>query len=132
VNKIYIIIILLVFCNGCERFTQEDRFNKIVYDEYHWQYHGIIVEKYIDKNDHNRHIIILENNDGRDRRDYTFQSLRLFDFLAVGDSIVKERKSINLNIRRGKLDTIIQLDFGNLKGSEIYSLENSYLKSSNK
>tara|TARA_R110000868_G_scaffold81480_2_gene230625 strand:+ start:1084 stop:1335 length:252 start_codon:yes stop_codon:yes gene_type:complete len=81
----------------------------------------------MDEKDHNRHIIILKNNDGRDRRDFTFQSLNLFNFLKVGDSISKERKSIDLVIKRHELDTVIPLDFGNIKGWEIYSLDNPYI-----
>jgi hypothetical protein len=126
-SKLCLVLISVVIVNACEKFTQEDRFNKIVYDEYHWSYEGIIVEKYLDEKDHNRHIIVLENTEGRDRRDFTFQSLGLFNFLEVGDSIVKERQSIDLSIKREKLDTVIQLDFGNIKGHLIYSRNNPYI-----
>lgn len=99
----------------------------MVYDTYHRKYDGRIVDKYFDENEHNRRILILENSSERKRLDFTFQSLKLFGFLKVGDSIFKDRKSIYVRVKRNRLDTLIKLDFENIKGQDIYRRDNPYL-----
>ncbi|MFX0558692.1 hypothetical protein ACOCEA_17980 [Maribacter sp. CXY002] len=127
-QKSYLIILLFLGFYSCEHFSQKDYFDNIVYKAYNTRYDGLVVEKYIDAKDHNRNILIIENNlFEKNKTDFTFQSLRLFDFIKIGDTIFKERKSITLNIKRVGLDTLINLDFGNIKGHEEYYWENPYL-----
>ncbi len=114
--------------NSCDNLTQKEFFDKIVYDEYYSKYDGLVVKKYIDKQNHARPIIIIRNQIfGDDKKDFVFQSSELFDFIKVGDTISKSRESLLLNIKRRNLDTIIKLDFGNIKGKEKYYSENEYL-----
>lgn len=122
---------LLFFCIliGCDTRSQKEKFDKLVHDEYHSKYGGVVVTKYIDDNDHNRRIIeITHKTFGIRKKDLTFQSLELFDFIKVGDTLEKDIKSIKLRIRRMHLDTLIPLDFGNVKGNKLYYWENQYVK----
>lgn len=127
-SKTLISIIFLFVLTACENITQKDFFDKVVYSEYHDKYSGIIVNKSIDEGNHSRRIVELKHNVfGVNKRDFTFQSLEFFDFLKVGDTLVKDSKSVKVEIKRMELDTVIYLDFGNLKDHEIYRRENSYL-----
>lgn len=127
-RRIFLIVLIIIVFYSCEPFSQKDFFEKIVYDSYNARYDGIVVDKYFDKSDYYRRIIMVENNIfGKNKTDFTFQSLRLFGFIKIGDTIFKERKSILLNIKREQLDTLITLDFENIKGQEEYHSENPYL-----
>ncbi|WP_428741130.1 hypothetical protein [Tenacibaculum sp.] len=114
--------------NSCDNLTQKEFFDKIVYDEYHSNYEGIVTNKYIDKHNHARPIIIIRHQIFGDKEmDFFFQSSKLFDIINIGDTITKENKSLSINLKRKNLDTIIKLDFDNIKGKEKYYSENKYL-----
>jgi len=126
--RVYFSFIILLGTFGCDSTTDKEYFDKIVYDDFHTKYDGIVVDKYISKYDHGRHVIELKNEIfGVDKIDFSFQSLELFNQIKIGDTILKERKSISLKIKRKNLDTIVDLDFGKLKGSNKYYYENPYL-----
>ncbi len=119
--KLLIPIIFFLLFIACDNRTQKEKFDKYVYDEYHSMYNGIVTVKYIDSKDHNRHIIKIKNEIfGTNKKDFTFQSLQLFDFIQIGDTLSKDNESIKLHIKRTALDTVIPLDFGNVKGKDLY------------
>ncbi len=100
----------------------------MVYKEYHSNYEGIVTEKYIDKYTHENPMIIIRNQIfGDKKKDFVFQSSILFDFIKIGDTITKENECLLINLKRKNLDTMIKLDFDNLKGKEKYYSENKYL-----
>lgn len=120
------IILLLLGIISCERFSQEKYYNKIVHDAYHRRYDGFVIQQYIDKN-HARPTIALETMFGRDEIDLVFHSDAIFEFIQLGDTLFKERKTLSIDIKRKDFDTIINLDFKNIKGHEIYSKSNPYI-----
>ncbi|PKQ46752.1 hypothetical protein [Confluentibacter flavum] len=128
-NKIAFLLFVLTFgLNSCDNLTQKEFFDKIVYDEYHSNYEGLVTEKYIDKQNHAIPIIIIRNQIfGDNKKDFVFQSSELFDFIKVGDTITKKRESLLINIKRKNLDTLIKLDFDNIKGKEKYYSENKFI-----
>ncbi|WP_298475868.1 hypothetical protein [uncultured Maribacter sp.] len=127
--KVFFSIVFILTLLACDNRSPKEKFDKFVFDEYHSKYDGIVVEKYFDKKDHNRHIIQIEHKTfGINKKDFTFQSLQLFDFIKVGDTLLKDNKSIKLRIKRINLDTVIPLDFGNVKGVDLYYWENQYVK----
>ncbi|WP_158657130.1 hypothetical protein [Maribacter cobaltidurans] len=114
---------------SCDTSTQKEFFDKMVHDEYHSKYDGLVIKKYIDKQNRGRPIIIIRNEIfGNNKKDFVFQSNGIFDFIQVGDSISKAKESLILRIKRTNMDTVIKLDFGKIKGSEKYASENQYLK----
>ncbi len=127
-SKRSVAIIFIFAMTACDNITQKEFFDKVVYDEYHARYSGIVVDKYIDEGNHLRRIVELKHNVfGINKKDFTFQSLEFFDFIKVGDTLIKDSKTVKLGIKRMDLDTIISLDFGNLKGHDIYNRENPFL-----
>jgi hypothetical protein len=127
-QRITILLILIFGILACDILSEKEYFDKIVYDSYHTKYDGILIEKFIDKNHGSRPIFVLQNEFSDNHRvDFVFQSKKLYDFLKIGDTVFKNRKSISINIKRKGLDTLVNLDFRNLKNHEIYSRENKYL-----
>ncbi len=127
--KLLFLIVFIFLFIACDDRTQKEKFDKYVYDEYYSKYSGIVTDKYIDGNDHNRHIIEIKNEIfGTNKKDLTFQSVQLFNFIQVGDTLLKDNKSIKLQIKRTDLDTLIPLDFGNVKGKGLYYWENEFVK----
>src|SRR5690606_10954462 len=81
--------------NACDNRTQKKFFDKIVYDTYHSNYEGIITHKYIDKYNHARPVVVIEEQIfGKKQMDFMFESSDLFDFFKVGDTIIKKNKSL--------------------------------------
>ena len=108
--------------------SQKEFFDKMVYDAYYSNYEGIVTDKYIDRQDHSRSIIIIRHPIFGDiKRDFSFQSDQIFNFIKIGDSITKKNESLLIKLKRSHLDTIIKLDFGNLKGVKKYYAKNSYV-----
>lgn len=121
-------ILLINGLNSCDNQTQIEFFDKIVYDEYHSNYDGIVTEKYIDKQNHARPIVIIRHQIfGNKKKDFVFQSSEFFDFIKIGDTLTKKKESLLINLKRENLDTIIKLDFDKVKGKEKYYLENKYI-----
>ncbi|MCL5130564.1 hypothetical protein [Algibacter sp. L4_22] len=126
IRHLILLFILAVGLNSCDNLTQKEFFDKIVYDEYHSNYEGIVTEKYIDKKNHARPIIIIRHKIfGDNKKDFVFQSSGLFDFIKIGDTLTKKTESLKINLKRKNLDTIIMLDFDNIK--EKYYSENKYV-----
>lgn len=124
------LIILAIFFYGVyslrERIKKDMGFNDdffkrialIYYDE---SYEGIVSKKYIDSTQHNFKKVILTNRLNQEeelRLDYEWP--RLYYFIQVGDSISKKKKSLDMRLRRAELDTMIRLNFSNIKNSEDY------------
>lgn len=127
-HKILLIFFSLFGFYSCERFSQKEYFDRIVYDAFHMRYDGVVVNKYFDKNNHNSRILVIENKIfGIESTDFTLLNPDVFDFIKIGDTLFKARKSLELNINRKGLDTIINIHFKNIKGYQEYYLENPYL-----
>jgi hypothetical protein len=120
--------ILTIGLNSCGNQTQKEFFNRIVYSQYHSNYEGVITDKYIDKYDHGRRIIVIEEKIfGENKKDFSFLSSELFRFIKIGDTIIKKNKSLSINIIRKNIVTNIKLDFREIKGYKKFHSENQYL-----
>ena len=96
-----LLFFLTVGLSSCDNLTQKEFFDKMVYKEYKSNYNGIVTEKYIDKHNHARPIIIIRHQIfGDKKKDFVFQSSKLFDFIKIGDTITKEIESLSINLKR--------------------------------
>lgn len=134
--KFWLLLVLISFIgiNGYRNipeyffFSKEEFFNNAVKMSYDESYSGIVEKKYYDKYNHGRNIIVIENN-GIDRKlDYIYHGQGLYDFIKLGDSILKNNNSNSIRLKRNKLDTIIFLRFENIIGAKIYSEKNEMLE----
>lgn len=96
--------------------VKENFFEHIAKKYYAEEYEGVVRKKYIDSNQHLNKMIDIENRDIQ----LDYENPRLFEFIKVGDTITKNRQSLNFRLQRKGLDTIIRLSFSNIKNSEDY------------
>jgi hypothetical protein len=106
--------------------SQEDFFNKAVSDSYNESYDGIVKRKFYIK-EGGRNVFILEKNGITMQLDYVYEKSNLYEFMEIGDTLIKRKGTNSIIIKRSELDTTIYLKFENLKGAESYSVNNQYL-----
>jgi hypothetical protein len=88
-------------CNN-KRFNQEMDDLKL---------HGKIVNKYIDKTDHNRPKIVITNYMDSVTFDLANETSGLFDYSQIGDSVLKIESNRNVKIYNSYKDSIFVLTF---------------------
>ena len=101
--------------------SQRDFYDQVVNSVLQEEYIGSVIDKYIDKNEHNFKKLVIDQNGQHKTILLNFESIQLFDFIKVGDTLVKKKNLLQLEIKRKNLDTIIPLKFENVKGHEKYS-----------
>lgn len=106
--------------------SQEDFFNKAVSDSYNESYDGIVKRKFYLK-EGGRNVFILEKNGITMQLDFVYEKPNLYEFMEIGDTLIKRNGTNSIIIKRSELDTTIYLKFENLKGVESYSETNRYL-----
>lgn len=77
-------------------------------------YDYLVINKYIDSNEHSYPTLVLQYKDGYQFKntDLDFDKSNLFNFLSVGDSIKKEKGSAIVRVINRKVDTTFKVDFG--------------------
>ncbi|HET7118311.1 MAG TPA: hypothetical protein VFI29_17570 [Hanamia sp.] len=77
-------------------------------------YDYLVINKYIDSNEHSYRTLILQNKGGYHFKytDLDFDKSNLFNFLSVGDSIKKEKGSAIVSVINRKVDTTFKVDYG--------------------
>ena len=77
-------------------------------------YDYVVINKYIDSNQHSYPTLVLQYKDGYQFKntDFDFDKSNLFNFLSVGDSIKKEKGSAIIRVINRKVDTTFKVDFG--------------------
>jgi len=72
---------------------------------------GMISEKYIDKQNHSDNTIIVVENDIEKTFFLDFEIGGMYDFLEIGDSIVKNKQQLSIRIIRGSMDTVLTFKY---------------------
>jgi hypothetical protein len=106
--------------------SQEDFFNKAVSNSYNESYDGIVKRKFYLK-EGGRNVFILEKNGITMQLDFVYEKPNLYEFMEIGDTLIKKSGTNSIIIKRSQLDTTLYLKFENLKGAESYSENNQYL-----
>lgn len=78
------------------------------------EYKVVIIDKYHDKNDHSYPILIgkdLKGN-GMINQNLVHDKSRFFSFVSIGDTLIKQKNEVGINIKNAKTDTIYVLDYG--------------------
>ena len=130
-SLIFLILIIIGILNTIwffnkNSFSQEEFFNKVVKTSYYRSYDGIVQRKFYLK-EGGRNVFVLEKNGKTLQLDYVYEKPNLYEFMEIGDTLIKRNGTNSVIIKRSELDTTIYLKFENLKGAESYSENNQYL-----
>jgi hypothetical protein len=107
-------------------FTQEEFFNKAVKTSYYRSYNGIVKRKYYLK-EGGRHTIIIGKDGFKIHFDYVYEKQSLYEFIKVGDTLIKRSGSHSIVIKRSGFDTVIYLKLEKIKGVGLYFENNKFL-----
>lgn len=72
---------------------------------------GLVTKRYIDKEQHGYHKVILINEGKENVVIMDWEKGGLFNFIQVGDTLNKSSGSLNVHLKREKLDTVIKMRF---------------------
>lgn len=97
------VLIFYIILNYSRKFFIEETYNIT--------FIGVLNNKYLDKNDHNRSKIEILSKSDTIKFDLQNDASGLYDFLSVGDSIVKTPNSFEVHVYNLTKDTIFKLDF---------------------
>jgi hypothetical protein len=75
------------------------------------QYSGLVIDKYIDNENHLYETVVIRGNDGDSSFFFNADIAGIFEYLAVGDSVEKKSGELFISIQRGQTDTIIKYKF---------------------
>ena len=77
-------------------------------------YSGIIKRKYVDKKQHGYKTIVIDENYIERSILLDYEKGGLYNYLQVGDSVIKKENSLKINVLRDNIDTIIKMKFTNI------------------
>lgn len=106
--SVLVSIILPLFYSACSSGHKENS-AMIAYKKH--EYSGVIVNKFIDKEQHLYQKIIINQDNQEDVIVMNFEAGGLYDFLCIGDSISKTSGSLKVRVVRNDMDTIIKMKF---------------------
>jgi hypothetical protein len=100
----FLILILIGIINTIWFFkknsiSQEDFFNKAVSDSYKESYDGIVKRKFYLK-EGGRNVVVLEKNGIKTQIDFVYEKPNLYEFIDIGDTLIKKNGSNSIIIKR--------------------------------
>lgn len=75
------------------------------------QYSGVVVDKYIDKDQHNYQKVFLDERGTEKVLLFNIEISGVYYFFEVGDTLMKENGSLYIRVIRNELDTILKMRF---------------------
>jgi len=93
--------------------TMGERVCKFYEEDKNYGYEGDVVNKYIDSLNHSYPIVVFgPGYKGTERIDYTHDVSGLFEFIQVGDKVIKKKGTYDVVVTRGDKESIFTLDYG--------------------
>lgn len=78
------------------------------------EFNGIILDKYIDPNEHqNKTIILMQDNIERTII-FNLEKSGIYGFFEIGDSIIKDAGTLQIRVIRHDLDSVLEMEFSGL------------------
>ncbi len=101
---IFLILLLLGIVTTINLFTknvvsQEEFFNDLVENSFRESYSGIVKKKYYLR-EGGRDVIVLLKDGIKTRLDYIHEKQNLYEFIEVGDTVIKKNGSNSIIIKR--------------------------------
>jgi hypothetical protein len=116
--------ILIIFNRDKFFISDEQYFNSLVNEYIHKDFNGVVKDKYIDMSDHMYKKVILNTKNGNEYIFIlNFEGDDFYEFIQIGDTLIKPINSLEVNLIRKNLDTTIYFRFDNTRGfknSKVY------------
>ena len=91
--------------------THEEHRNSVLRSYKSLKYEGVVINKFRDLDEHNfRKVIIKENNTSRTVL-FNNQTSNIYDYIEIGDSIIKEESSFQIQVFRNGQDTVLVMRY---------------------
>ncbi len=97
--------------------SDEDFFNEAVNNSFTRSYDGTVINKFISGA---RKKIVLDNGTLKTEIDFIYEKFDIYEIIKLGDTLIKNENSLNLELKSKNFDTIIQFKFEHIKGNEKY------------
>ena len=107
---ICIIILIVSKSFDHESFTKHHSGKEPFMPNLHKAYKGTVVNKYVDRKQHNYKTIELKLNDTLEYFHILNGSSELFDYLKIHDSVIKLNFGNEIIVRRNNIDSLFYLD----------------------
>lgn len=113
---IYLVIALAILCYLVSNLIKSSEgHSEAVVEAYRARnFSGLIVDKYIDRKQHSYEKIVINENNQERVIIFNPEKGGLFNFLEVGDSIIKTEGNLKVLVIREDTDTIINMRFTNI------------------
>ena len=114
--KVYIVLavvglIVIYFWFKSLSSSDDEEYNSAINAYKADQYDGVVVNKYIDKNQHNYKKVILDELGSEKVLLFNIETSGVYDFFEVGDTLIKENGSFYIRVIRNDLDTLLKMKF---------------------
>ncbi|MDE5423324.1 hypothetical protein L3073_13980 [Ancylomarina sp. DW003] len=110
--RIFVVLVGIVFFTYMTR-KENEKLPEYYQKEKATEYIGVILSKYVDKNNHNWETIIIKNNCNEIKTIWNADKSGFFEFVTVGDSISKVSGSYVIRIYRSdNLIKSFKIDYG--------------------
>jgi hypothetical protein len=112
-SRVALIILFIVFVAGTIKEGNAalcDSYKDFKSDTYDY----LIINKYIDSNEHSYRTLVLQSKEGYQFKstDWDFDKSNLFNYVSVGDSIKKEKGTAVVRVINRKVDTTFKVNYG--------------------
>lgn len=104
-------MILLLFWIKSVIPTDEEELNSAVNAYRMKEYNGVVIDKFIDRDEHNFKKIIVNEDNMKKTLLFNIETSGIFDYFEVGDSIIKRNGSLQVRVLRHDLDTVLKMEF---------------------
>lgn len=104
-------VIMIIFIMY-ENFFQPSYWCKLSKEFKESSYRGVVVKKFIDKENHSAKMILIKHNDKIIDMNLDSDTTSYFEYVNVGDSIIKAKESVNLEVIKRNQIKDFSLYFG--------------------
>ncbi|WP_339700045.1 hypothetical protein [uncultured Marixanthomonas sp.] len=101
-----VLLIIFLFYNKVLEMTDKKASDFYKEDDYK----GIVVNKFIDTEQHNYHKVVVKKEENQQTILFDHENGGLFEFIKIGDSLTKTRGNLKIRLQRENLDTIIKME----------------------
>ncbi|MEX0996973.1 MAG: hypothetical protein WDZ45_07985 [Flavobacteriaceae bacterium] len=98
-------IIIYLFTKKVIEITSGNPADYYIKDEYS----GIVINKFIDKEQHDYRTVVIKQEDNEHTVIFSFVMGGLYEFIEKGDTLSKKSGTLDLQLKRKDLDTLITM-----------------------